>query len=138
MATDDAVKAAMEELYKSLSIDGIIGEPIEMGDKVIIPIAKMGVVFGTGLHFGARDNRSYCNAAGGGGIFPVAVVVISRGIKGPEGLRVLPLARPSAKIELAESLSQMASAVISRLNVSETSRNNEPQHSPHTAELEIK
>jgi len=138
MATDDAVKAAIDELYKSLSIDRIIGEPIEMGDKIILPITKMGIVFGTGLHDGARDNCAEGRAGGGGGIFPVAVVIIFKNIKGPEGIRVVPLTKPSAQFGLAESLSQMVSSAISRLNASETASENKPPNIPHTAGVEIK
>lgn len=54
MAADDAAKAAIDELYKSLTIDRIIGAPIEIGDKIILPITRMGIVFGTGLHYGVR------------------------------------------------------------------------------------
>ena len=138
MAADDAVKAAMDELYKSLSIDRIIGEPIEMGDKVILPITKMGIVFGTGLHHEARDNCEEGRAGGGGGIFPVAVIIIFKGIKGPEGIRIVPLTMPSAQFGLAESLGQIVSAAISRLNVSEKTSENKPSDIPHAAEVEIK
>ncbi len=128
MPIDDDAKAAIDELYKSLSIVGIIGEPMEIGDKVIIPITKMGIVFGTGLRYRAQDSCPDRNAGGGAGIFPASVVVISKSVKGPEGIRVLPLPRQSGKIELAESLGQMASSVISRLNAGETSSKKEPMN----------
>ena len=131
MATDDAVKAAIDELYKSLSIDRIIGEPIELGDKIIFPITKMGIVFGTGLHHGTRDYCAGGRAGGGGGIFPVAVVIIFKDVKGPEGIRVMPLTVPSAQFELAESLGQIVSSAISRLNASETTSENKSSNNPH-------
>ncbi|MGA9097404.1 MAG: spore germination protein GerW family protein [Methanotrichaceae archaeon] len=138
MAADDAAKAAIDELYKSLTIDRIIGAPIEIGDKIILPITRMGIVFGTGLHYGAQDNCAEGRAGGGGGIFPVAVVIIFKSIKGPEGIRVVPLTIPSAQFGLAESLGQIVSSAISRLNVSKTASENKPPNVPHTAEVEIK
>ena len=45
----DAIKAALDELIEALSARSIIGEPIEMEDKVIIPITKMGMGFGTDI-----------------------------------------------------------------------------------------
>ncbi|MFB3766228.1 MAG: GerW family sporulation protein [Methanotrichaceae archaeon] len=115
MATNCAVKAAIDELYKSLSMDSIIGEPIETGDKIILPVTKMGIVVSTGLSSGHQDSCAEGGAGGCGGIFPVAVVVISKSIRGPEGIRILPLTRPSVQVELTESLSHIASAVTSRL-----------------------
>lgn len=126
MAAGDAVGVALEELYKSLSIDSIIGEPIEMGDKIIIPVTKMGIVFSTGLHSRAQDNCAEGRAGGGGGIFPVAIVIVFKDIKGPEGIRIMPLAAPSAEIGLAESLSQMALAAVSKLNVNGTASEKKP------------
>jgi hypothetical protein len=43
----------------------------------------------------------------------VAVVVVFKGVPGPEGVRVLPLEEPSA---MDESISQVTSLVIDRLS----------------------
>ncbi len=150
MAPDDAVKAAIDELSKVLSIKSIIGEPIEMEDKIILPVTKIGVGFGTGIGHGVEDKSAggiAGSAGGGGGIFPVAVVVIFKGIEGPEGIRVMPLGAPSEYIGLAESMTQIASTVISKLTpdkeisknkhgVSYTSSNtssHRPSHTPSNA-----
>lgn len=116
--SDDAVKTAIDELYKCLSIDSIIGEPIEIGDKIIIPVTKMSFVFGMELN-GSRKNCTEC-MSGGGGTTPVAVVIISKGIKGPDGIRIIPLNMPSAQFMLADSLINMVSAALSRLNTGST------------------
>ena len=138
MATDDAVKAAIDELYKSLSIDRIIGEPIDMGDKVILPIARMGIILGAGLNLKAQKNCTDGRAGGGFGVYPVSVVIIFKEIKGPEGIRVMPITTLHPQIELAESLGQMASAVMSRLMVGEAASENNPSNNPHTAKVELK
>jgi len=91
----DAIKATLDELLDALSAQSIIGEPIEMEDKIIIPITKMGMGFGTdigqtGLD-ASKEGLERCKACGGVGIFPVAVVVVFKGIFGPEGVKVVPL-----------------------------------------------
>jgi len=94
MAAEDAIKATVDELLKALSARNIIGEPIEMEDKIIIPITKMGMGFGTGIGRGSEDlgNRGVTGGAGGGvGVFPVAVVIVFKGIAGSEGVKVVPL-----------------------------------------------
>ncbi len=130
MASEDAVKAAIDELSKTLSIKSIIGEPIEMEDKIILPVTKMGIGFGTGISRGVEEKSAggiTGSAGGGGGIFPVAVVVIFKGIKGPEGIRVIPLGKPSEYIGLAESMTQVASTVISKIP------SNTPSNAPSNA-----
>jgi len=98
----DAMRATIDELLDTLSTKSIIGEPIEMEDKIIIPITKMGMGFGTdigrkGQHASPED-LARCGAGGGVGVFPVAVVVIFKGIAGPEGVKVVPLSPPEEPV----------------------------------------
>ena len=73
----DAIKATLDELFESLSAQ-LIGEPIELEDKIIIPITKMGMGFGTNIgRTGpdvSKEGLERCKAGGGVGVFPVAVV----------------------------------------------------------------
>jgi uncharacterized spore protein YtfJ len=139
MAADGAAKATIDELSKALSVKSIIGEPIEMDDKIILPVTKIGIGFGTGVDqevggIGGMAGK----AGGGGGISPVAVVVIFKGIKGPEGIRVIPLVAPSAHAGLAESMTHIASIVLSRLNSKKEAGEGHPQHTSHEPKMEIK
>lgn len=108
MGADDTIKSTIDELYKVLSAKNITGDPIEMEDKIIIPIIKMGMGFGT-KSIVAGENKRNCETSGGAGggigISPAAVVIVFKGIKGPDGIRVVPLGTPSA---LSESLVEMA------------------------------
>jgi uncharacterized spore protein YtfJ len=55
----DAIRATVDELLKVLSARNIIGEPMDLEDKIIIPITKMGMGFGTGQEPGeSRPLRS--------------------------------------------------------------------------------
>ncbi|MCX6669412.1 MAG: spore germination protein GerW family protein [Methanothrix sp.] len=115
MAAEDAIKATIDELLKALSAKNIIGEPIEMEDKIIIPITKMGMGFGTGIGHGSEDasKGGVAGGAGGGvGVFPVAVVIVFKGVAGSEGVKVVPLAAPSP---LAEPVSNIAHMLMEKL-----------------------
>ncbi len=115
MAAEDAIKATVDELLKALSAKNIIGEPIEMDDKIIIPIAKMGMGFGTGIGHGSEESckGGIAGGAGGGvGILPVAVVIVFKGVSGSEGVKVVPLGAPSP---LAEPVTSIAHILLDRL-----------------------
>lgn len=120
MAAEDAVKTAIDELSKALSVNSIIGEPIEVGDKIILPVTKMGMGFCAETNHETEEKGTGGidgGAGGGGGIFPVAVVIIFKGIKGPEGIRVMPLTSQSGNTELAESVTKIASSLLSKLSI---------------------
>ena len=105
MAGVDSIKATVDELIKALSAKNIIGEPIEMEDKVIIPITKMGMGFGTGQGGQEASKGVSTSGAGGGvGVFPVAVMIVFKGIAGPEGVKVIPLSSQSSITEPANSI----------------------------------
>jgi uncharacterized spore protein YtfJ len=109
----DAIKATLDELIESLSARSVIGEPIEMEDKVIIPITKMGMGFGTDIGQRGLDankgSLTRCKAGGGVGFFPVAVVIVFKGIAGPDGVKIVPLSPPG------ESASSIAHIVMEKI-----------------------
>jgi len=101
----DANGAALEGLFKSLS-DQLICEPIELEDRIIIPIAKIGMGLCANMNQTGENLRKdglKTHAAGGGaGLFPVAVLIIFKAISGPEGVKVVTLSPPG------DSLSDIA------------------------------
>ncbi|MDD1748289.1 MAG: hypothetical protein LUO89_00265 [Methanothrix sp.] len=109
----DAIKATLDELIEALSARSIICAPIEMEDKVIIPITKMGMGFGTDIdqrcQDASKEGLGRCKAGGGVGLFPVAVVVIFKGISGPDGVLVVPLSPPE------DSVTSIAHVVMERI-----------------------
>jgi len=87
MAEEETIKATVDELLKVLSAKNIMGEPIETEDKIIIPITKMGMGFGTTVGSKEGDKKAPAGGAGGGaGVLPVAVVIVFKGIPGSEGV----------------------------------------------------
>jgi len=85
------VKTTIDELLKVLNTENVIGETMEVDDKVIIPITKIGLLFGTGSGSGGMGNQkgAGAGAGGGAGIEPISVVVAFKNVKGPEGVQVL-------------------------------------------------
>jgi uncharacterized spore protein YtfJ len=107
------VKTTVDELLKVLATDNVIGETMEIGDKVIIPITKVGLVFGTGTGMGMMQGRkgSGGGAGGGAGIEPLSVVVVFKNVEGPEGVQILSVSGmgPLSKIatDLGYAIQQM-------------------------------
>ena len=95
MDIQDPIKTTVEEIRKVLNIENVIGEVIETDDKVMIPITKFGMAFGAGMGEGqgptGQGGGTGAGAGGGAGIEPVAMVVVFKGISGPDGVRVLSL-----------------------------------------------
>ena len=75
----------------------MVGETIETDDKLLIPITRMGMGFGAGMGEGkGSDDMSGAGAGAGGaaGIEPIAVIVVFKGVSGPEGVKVMSLKAP--------------------------------------------
>jgi uncharacterized spore protein YtfJ len=88
----------LEEFRKAIAVETVVGKPIELEDKILIPICSVG--FGAGGGGGARkekEGQGY-GIGGGGGVSPVALVAVFKGIPGPDGLKVLSL-KPSGTLE---------------------------------------
>ena len=113
MAVEDTTRTTIQELQKVLTANSIIGAPVEMEDKIIIPITKMGMGFGTGSsHESDKNIGGTSGGAGGGvGVFPVAVVIVLKGVSGHEGVRVIPMGTLNP---LCQSVGEIASAIMSR------------------------
>ncbi len=111
MSEEVMLKLTMDELEKLLSPGQIIGKPIDLGDKSIIPVAEFGFGFGAGSGQ-AAEKGSGVGTGGGGGISPVALIVIHKNIPGVEGIQVMSLRKESSIVRvistIAESLGPQA------------------------------
>ncbi|MEN4006955.1 MAG: spore germination protein GerW family protein [Methanobacteriaceae archaeon] len=108
----DMVKTIVDELLKVLATDNVIGETIEIGDKVIIPITKVGLMFGTGA--GGDMKESGSGAGGGAGIEPQSVVVVFKDIEGPEGVQILSVAGMGPLSKIATDIGYAAKQMIEK------------------------
>ncbi|WP_414470327.1 GerW family sporulation protein [Methanobacterium sp. ACI-7] len=86
------IRTTVDELLRVLATDNVIGETIEVDDKVIIPITKIGLAFGTGAGRGGmmRGQEGKGHGTGGGAAMETkAVVVIHKNMSGPESVEVI-------------------------------------------------
>jgi uncharacterized spore protein YtfJ len=95
MGSEEPIKTTVEELRKLLEIRNFVGEAIVTEDKLLIPVMRMGVGFGVGAGEGnsptGQGGGKGSGAGAAAGVEPVAMVVVTKGVTGPEGIRVLNL-----------------------------------------------
>jgi len=79
MGVEELMKEVVEQLEKLITTKTIVGEPITVAGKTVVPISKVSFGFGSGGGEGRRDEKSGFGGAGAGGakIEPVAFLVIS-------------------------------------------------------------
>jgi uncharacterized spore protein YtfJ len=104
------LRLTVDELSRMLCASTILGEPIEAGDRVIIPVAEFGFGFGAGEGSGgqAEQKGGGAGTGGGGGLSAVALVIINKAAPGPEGVQVISLKKKS---EIAEVITTLGETV---------------------------
>lgn len=111
MTGESMLQLTVDQLARTLCASAVLGAPIEAGERTIIPVAEFGFGFGGGEGTGMRmENVPHGGAAtgGGGGISAVALIIITRGVPGPEGIQVVSLKKKS---QLAEVISTIGETV---------------------------
>jgi uncharacterized spore protein YtfJ len=113
--TQDVLQETALELQKMLSSNNVIGAPLDLGDRVVIPLTRFGFGFGAG---GAHMNQAGGEGSGaGGGIEPIALVIVHKDVSGPDGIKVLSL-RWNPVAQVVETLSEsLAPKVIEGIKV---------------------
>jgi uncharacterized spore protein YtfJ len=112
MDIGDPIKTTVEEIRKVLNIENVIGETIETDELLLLPVTRMGMGFGAGMGEGkGTDDMSMGGAGAGGaaGIEPIAMVVVHKGVKGPEGIKVLSLKAPDP---LTRAIGEISNAAV--------------------------
>ena len=87
----DNIRTTVEELRKLISVDNVIGTPIETEDKILIPVMRMGVGFGAGENILGKEGSDAAGA--GAGVEPISMVMIPKKGNDAEGVRVLDLSK---------------------------------------------
>lgn len=116
MDINDPIKTTVEEIRKILNIENVIGETIETDEFLLLPVTRMGMGFGAGEGEGkGSDNMSGAAAGAGGaaGVEPIAMVVVHKGVKGPEGVRVMSLQNPDP---LSRAIGEISTAAVEIMN----------------------
>ncbi len=109
------IRIAVSELERLISTKNVVGEPVAMGDRVMIPISGYGFGFG-GAAGAGNAGESQANAGGEGsgvgaaaGVTPIAIVVLDGTVCGPTGVQVHLLKKKS---ELAEVIGTVSSSLV--------------------------
>ncbi len=79
MGVEELMQEVVEQLEKLVTTKTIVGEPITVAGKTVIPISKVSFGFGSAGGEGKRGEEGGFGGGGGGGakIEPVAFLVIS-------------------------------------------------------------
>ena len=88
---EDLVKTTLGEIEKVLSTRTVVGEPITIEGRTLIPLISVGFGFGAGGGEGKGEAKQKGEGVGGGtgggaGVKPIAIVIIDKG-----GVRIEPI-----------------------------------------------
>ena len=106
----DKVKTTVEELRKLIKVDTVIGEPIETEDKILIPVIRVGVGFGSGNSILGKEGTDVIGA--GAGVEPISMVVIPKKGNDSEGIKVLDLSKGTETNKALSDLGLIVSDLI--------------------------
>jgi uncharacterized spore protein YtfJ len=112
MGAEELLQVMLDRLEKMIEADAILGAPIDMGEKVVLPVAGFGFGFGIG---GGGDSVKGGSSIGGGagaGITPVAVIIAHKDIRGPDGIQVLSLKRQGAMAEIIGTVAESLPTIV--------------------------
>ncbi len=110
MNIGDPIKTTVEEIRKILNIENVVGKTIETDELLMFPITKMGMGFGAGMGEGkGMENMEGAGAGGAAGVEPVSVVVVFKGVSGPEGVKVMSLKAPD---HLSRAIGEISNAAV--------------------------
>lgn len=87
----DNIKTSVEELRNLISIENVVGKPIDAGDQFLIPVMRMGVGFGACENLLGNEGNDTVGA--GAGVEPVSMVIIPKNAKSGEGVKVVNLTK---------------------------------------------
>lgn len=101
----EILKTITGEMQKSLSARTVVGEPISLDGKTIIPLVSVGMGFGAGTGMGKGQEGVGGGGGGGLGMKPVAVIIADE-----QGVRVERLRESKQSLvgQLAEALPKIA------------------------------
>ena len=125
MSSEDMLKRTAEELRESLQPNNVIGTPVDLGDKLVIPVTRFGFGFGAGGS-GAKDGGH--GSGGGAGIEPVALIILYKDVRGPTGIQVMSLRKESTLVQVINALSdKVAPQVIEAIKEMQQKKAGEPE-----------
>ena len=140
MNIGDPIKTTVEEIRKILNIENVVGKTIETDELVMFPITKMGMGFGAGMAEGKGTENMEGGGAGAGGaagVEPISVVVVFKGVSGPEGVKVMSLKNPD---HISRAIGELSNAAVEIMDKGSKMMKEKGEHKPKKEEkkLEVK
>jgi len=124
MSNEQMLKETASELKGFLSTKNVMGDPVDFGDKLVVPVARYGFGFGAGSS-NSKDSGGQ-GAGAGGGIEPVALVILHKDVKGAEGVQVMNLKKDSQIAQVISAISEsLAPQVIDAIKTMSPDRKEE-------------
>ncbi|HUI40024.1 MAG TPA: spore germination protein GerW family protein [Methanothrix sp.] len=101
----EILKTITTEMQKSLSARTVVGDPVSLDGKTVIPLVSVGMGFGAGTGMGKGQETVGGGGGGGLGMKPVAVIIADE-----QGVRVERLRETKQSLvgQLAEALPKIA------------------------------
>lgn len=93
MGIENLIKTMLQEFREIVKTETVVGEPLEVGETIIVPVSKISFGFGAGGGTGKKDDGG-SGTGGGGSVEPVAFIVISKGkvqllpLEGDKGMSI--------------------------------------------------
>ncbi|HWQ66958.1 MAG TPA: spore germination protein GerW family protein [Methanospirillum sp.] len=102
MPVEEMLKEAAGQLKEMITARNVIGEAVDLGNRMIIPVTRFGLGFGAGGGNGSEGS----GAGGGGGIEPIAVIITDKQISGVEGIQIVSLRNKGQASEVITAISE--------------------------------
>lgn len=141
MSGEEFFKLATDELDSLINANTIMGDAIDAGDKVIIPIASFGFGFGGGMGKGAGKSETSGEGSGeaagagaGGGVSPVALIILHKNLTGIESVQVISLKKHTALSEAIATIGENVLPQVTETIKSMTKKKEEEETSQKTLE----
>ncbi|QYZ79324.1 sporulation protein [Methanofollis formosanus] len=119
MPGEEMVRVTAEELRNFITAKAVIGEPLDLGDKVVFSIARFGFAFGAGAGHGKESEKGGEGrgegGGAGGGVDPIALLVVHKDVKGPGGVQLFPVTRKGMVAEVIETIGETIPPVIEQV-----------------------
>ena len=131
MSGEELLKTTVDELEKLVTTKNIIGDPITMGERIVIPVASYGFGFGGAYGKGCDAMKGEGAGSGAGaGITPIAVIIIDSTVQGRDGIQVHML---NKKTEISELISTISTSLVPQI-IEAVKGRNEKKENTETAE----
>ncbi len=104
----EVITGIVGELKQIATASNVIGTPVTVGDKTVVPVVKVSVGFGAGGGQGEKDKAGGFGAGGGGGcvVEPAAFIIMDS-----TGITLLP-AKPGKLDTLVEAIPGVVNKIL--------------------------